>query len=70
MYPGETQMSKEVGIRIRVDEQLRREFTEACKSQDLTASQVLRNFMRAYVEKTLPSVRQNNLFGNYESPVG
>lgn len=63
-------MSKEVGIRIRVDEQLRRDFTEACKSQDQTASQVLRNFMRGYVERTLPSARQNNLFDNPNTTIG
>ncbi len=62
VYPLATQMTKEIGIRIRVDEALRREITEACKSQDQTASQVLHNFMRSYVERTLPNVRQNNLF--------
>lgn len=57
-------MPKEIGIRIRVNEQLRRDFTEACKSQDQTASQVLRSFMRSYVEEILPDVRQPSLFGN------
>jgi len=57
-------MPNEVGIRIRVDEQLRREFTEVCRAQDQTASQVLRQFMRNYVEKQQPNIRQNSLFDN------
>lgn len=62
-------MAKETGIRIRVDEKLRREFLEACKSQDQTASQVLRNFMRSYIEKTQPSIRQNDLFNGPNTSV-
>lgn len=43
-------MAKEVGLRIRVDEALRRSFIGACKAQDKTAAQVLRAFMRSFVE--------------------
>ena len=42
---------KESGLRIRVETQLREEFLHACKKDDLTAAQVLRAFMRAYVER-------------------
>lgn len=41
---------KECGLRIRVDQGLRQQFVETCRSRDLTASQVLRHFMRQYVE--------------------
>ena len=41
---------KDVGLRIRVQRDLREEFLEACKAQDKPAAQVLREFMREYVE--------------------
>lgn len=55
-------MNDEVGLRIRVDESLRREFIEICKLQDTTGAQVLRAFMRSYVEKHGSSLRQPELF--------
>ena len=42
-------MAKDVGLRIRVDRDLRESFTEACKAEDRPAAQVIREFMRAYV---------------------
>lgn len=42
---------KEVGLRIRVDDVLRREFIRTCKAEDTTAAQVLRACMRSYVEE-------------------
>ncbi|MEQ8694476.1 MAG: hypothetical protein RIC85_04010 [Gammaproteobacteria bacterium] len=42
---------KDVGLRIRVQRELREQFLEACKAQDKPAAQVLREFMREYVEK-------------------
>ncbi len=54
-------MSEEVGLRIRVDETLRREFIEACKESDTTGAQVLRAFMRAYIEQHAVQ-RQAHLF--------
>jgi antitoxin component of RelBE/YafQ-DinJ toxin-antitoxin module len=63
----------EAGLRIRVDDNLRRDFIETCKSQDATASQVLRAFMRNYVEQHGAAVRQGHLFdlriSNREPPV-
>ena len=41
---------KESGLRIRVENDLREAFLTTCKSEDLTAAQVLRAFMRSYVE--------------------
>lgn len=52
---------KECGLRIRVEPDLRSRFLDACKQQDVTASQVLRAFMRAYVEDR-DAKRQQNLF--------
>lgn len=42
---------KDVGLRIRVQRELREQFLEACRLQDKPAAQVLREFMRAYVRK-------------------
>lgn len=41
---------KDVGFRIRVQKELREQFLAACKSQDKPAAQVLREFMREYVD--------------------
>ena len=41
----------EAGLRIRVDDSLRYKFIEACKGDDTTASQVIRAYMRSYVEE-------------------
>ena len=40
---------KDVGLRIRVQRELREQFLEACRMEDKPAAQVLREFMRAYV---------------------
>jgi hypothetical protein len=39
------------GFRVRVETKLRREFLEACRSQDQTAAQVMRAFMRDFVAR-------------------
>ncbi len=51
VYPTATlgQM-KDVGLRIRIDRDLREKFLRACKAEDRPAAQVIREFMRAYVE--------------------
>ena len=41
---------KDVGLRIRIDRDLREKFLRACKAEDRPAAQVIREFMRAYVE--------------------
>jgi len=46
---------KDVGLRIRVQRELREQFIEACRSQDKPAAQVLREFMREYVEENMAS---------------
>lgn len=41
---------KEAGMRVRVEAELRDAFVRACKQQETTAAQVLRTFMRDYIE--------------------
>ncbi len=42
---------KDVGIRIRVQRELRDKFVEACRRQDVPAAQVLRDFMREFIDQ-------------------
>lgn len=44
---------KDSGMRIRVEKELREAFVQACRAQDRHASDVLRDFMRAFTEKRL-----------------
>ena len=44
---------KDSGMRIRVEKDLREAFVQACRAQDRHASDVLRDFMRAFTEKQL-----------------
>jgi hypothetical protein len=40
---------KDVGMRIRVEAELRDAFTHTCREKDVPASRVLREFMKQYV---------------------
>jgi len=42
---------KDAGMRIRVEQDLREDFISACQTQHTPAAQVLRQFMRGYVEQ-------------------
>lgn len=42
--------TKDAGLRIRIDRKLRDAFVAACREQDKPAAQVLREFMRVYIE--------------------
>ena len=42
---------KDAGMRIRVERSLREQFVEVCRARDLSAAQVIRAFMRGYVEE-------------------
>ena len=42
---------KDSGLRIRVERQLCEKFLELCREQDRPASQVIREFMREYIER-------------------
>lgn len=46
---------KDVGLRIRVQRELREQFLDACRAQDKPAAQVLREFMRGYVADREPA---------------
>ena len=41
--------TKDVGLRVRVERELRDDFLEACRAHDRPAAQVIREFMRDYV---------------------
>lgn len=53
---------KDSGMRIRVEKELREAFVQACRAQDRAASDVLRDFMRAFAEKQQRG--QGSLFGD------
>jgi hypothetical protein len=59
-------MTKDVGLRIRLDARLRRDFIEICRVQDRSAAQVIREFMRDYIEKNFGS-SQEPLFPSPDS---
>ena len=43
-------MAKSSALRIRVDPELHREFLDACRRLDVPAAQVLRQYMRRFVD--------------------
>jgi len=43
--------TKDCGMRIRLEKELREAFVGACRAQSLGASDVLRDFMRAYADR-------------------
>ena len=50
---------KNVALKIRVEEELRRDFIEVCRSEDMTAAQVVRKFMRGYIAQNRGAVKGN-----------
>ena len=54
-------MAKDSGFRIRLEDNLRRSFLQACKQQDRSAAQVIREFMRRYVDRRVDA-SQGELF--------
>ncbi|MEQ9587315.1 MAG: hypothetical protein RJS97_05135 [Parvibaculaceae bacterium] len=44
-------MVKDSGMRIRIDRDLRERFIEICRAEDRPAAQVIREFMRTYVQE-------------------
>ena len=55
---------KDVAFKIRVEEELRKEFIEICRAEDMTAAQVVRQFMRQYIKQHQASALQGNLFNS------
>lgn len=58
--------SKDAGMRIRVERELRDAFIAACQSQGLVAAEVLRDCMRAFAAKH--SQDQAALFASRPAP--
>lgn len=54
--------TKDAGLRIRVERELREAFVSACVADQRKASDVLREFMSAYAKRN-PDGKQTNLFG-------
>jgi hypothetical protein len=52
---------KDVGLRIRVEKRLREDFQAACAAEDRAASDVLREFMRSFADRSMNG-RQPSLF--------
>ena len=62
---------KDVGLRIRVQRDLREAFLEVCRAEDKPAAQVLREYMRGYVsahnvdrDQGIEAGKKNNKAGN------
>ena len=54
-------MAKDVGLRIRIERELRTAFAGACRNQGKSASDVIREFIETYVNYDV-SDRQPDLF--------
>jgi len=64
---GYTFCMKDLGLRIRVERQLREKFLELCREQDRPASQVIREFMREYIEQNKQTIADDKSRGrNFE----
>lgn len=57
MYIHRISILKSAGFRIRVEPDLREAFIRACKDSDLSAAQVLRMYMRNYVQQSAEAKR-------------
>lgn len=53
--------TKDAGLRLRVEKELRQEFVEACRAAGKPAAQVLREFMREFVARE-QAAAQRTLF--------
>lgn len=53
--------TKDAGLRLRVEREIRQEFVEACRAEGKSAAQVLREYMRAYIARNQATV-QGELF--------
>ena len=60
--------SKDCGMRIRIEKELREAFVQACHAQERAASDVLREFMRVFAAK--PEQRDGSIFGGAGSKAG
>jgi len=63
VYPSDTLCcmplkTKDVGLRLRVERQLRQEFLESCQLEGKAAAQVLREYMREYIARNRAMQRE------------
>jgi hypothetical protein len=57
--------TKDAGLRLRVERDLRHEFIETCRAEGKAAAQVLREYMRDYVARNRAASQQElDLFEN------
>ena len=61
--------TKDVGLRIRVDRELRDAFVTACRSQEKPAAQVLREFMRQFVNDAQEKRTNESDGSNHRRPI-
>lgn len=50
-------ITKDVGLRIRIEKDLRDAFTQACRDQSLVAADVLREYMREFARRHVSGQR-------------
>ena len=50
---------KDAALRIRLPSDLHREFLSICKAQDKAAAQVLREYMRSYVQRNKELIQED-----------
>ena len=53
--------TKDAGLRLRVEREIRQEFVELCRGEGKTAAQVLREYMREYIARNRATA-QRELF--------
>lgn len=53
--------TKDAGLRLRVEREIREEFIDACRAEGKTAAQVLREYMRDYIARNRAAA-QRELF--------
>ena len=58
--------TKDAGLRLRVEREIRQEFVEACRAEGKTAAQVLREYMRDYIARNRAAA-QRELFPPFGS---
>lgn len=62
--------TKDAGLRIRIDRNLRERFLDVCRAQDKPAAQVIREFMREYIDSHEPANDHNILQGRHQKVTG
>jgi len=60
--------TKDAGLRLRVEKELRQEFVDACRASGKPAAQVLRDFMRDFVIRERGSAQRPLFEGDLLEP--